>query len=487
VTFAYDKRGRLIGETRGGTGVPPVAYDLAYTYDQLGNRLSKTDNAGGQWTVYDYDVHQDWQPEDPYPTHHNRLLQYRVYDGDPNEPGTNLLRTVSYIYYKTGWASNITIKDEYVDPATTPGDPDDYDWARDLALYYYSHGDLRLALWGKYEVDPNGDPIEGTYETEHAREFDNDSPRARYLMIDYDTNGSDDPYDWTRTGPLHWTDYDGVLPYGDADLTEVPEDPNDPNGPQVYDILEITRYLGTAAHQTAATGDTQYHHADLIGSTNLTTDAGGTAVSPVSYSAFGEILGATGTPAGSAPEGYPRYQYAGRYGYESDLLTFVGVNPNLPPITIQHLGARWCQPDIGRFVQRDPIGIEGGLNVYVYVLNRPTVAVDPFGLFELESATANGIVWGIAGGITGGPLGGLAGMGAGFIGGGYEAGDLDRLIDALSLSMCTSRPPPFDDKGHKPGGGGTMISGPPKMRVQPPRTVIDPPDKPGFPWTEPNH
>jgi len=56
-----------------------------------------------------------------------------------------------------------------------------------------------------------------------------------------------------------------------------------------------------------------------------------------------------------------------------------GANPNLPPITLQHVGWRWYQPEIGRFVQRDPIGIAGGQNVYVYLQCRPTDAADPFG------------------------------------------------------------------------------------------------------------
>ena len=36
-----------------------------------------------------------------------------------------------------------------------------------------------------------------------------------------------------------------------------------------------------------------------------------------------------------------------------------------------------------RWTSRDPIGEKGGLNLYVYVLNRPIVSIDPFGLHEL--------------------------------------------------------------------------------------------------------
>ncbi|MCC6361484.1 MAG: RHS repeat-associated core domain-containing protein [Phycisphaerales bacterium] len=57
-----------------------------------------------------------------------------------------------------------------------------------------------------------------------------------------------------------------------------------------------------------------------------------------------------------------------------------GPNSNLAPIMLSHIGARWYQPDVGRFVQRDPIGLEGGLNVYAYVENEPLHSVDPLGL-----------------------------------------------------------------------------------------------------------
>jgi len=41
---------------------------------------------------------------------------------------------------------------------------------------------------------------------------------------------------------------------------------------------------------------------------------------------------------------------------------------------------RYFDTSSGRFLARDPIGIRGGLNVFSYVINSPTVAVDPLGL-----------------------------------------------------------------------------------------------------------
>lgn len=41
--------------------------------------------------------------------------------------------------------------------------------------------------------------------------------------------------------------------------------------------------------------------------------------------------------------------------------------------------ARYYDPRIGRFIQRGPIAIDGGLNAYAYAIDRPTSLVGPTG------------------------------------------------------------------------------------------------------------
>jgi RHS repeat-associated protein len=317
-----------------------------------------------------------------YPTWHNRLLSYDIYD--TSQTPRFHLREVKYTYYKAGWASNITIKDD-------SGDPNQVAWYHDLALYYWSHGPLRYALWGRWQVDGEGDPIPESYEALAAKEFRYDSARGRYFEVDFDLFNDPNnpsvttPYPdyWTVSGPLRFTDYAGDTPLGDLDATLNAE------GDGIESVLNTTRYFALAGHQTLDPNEqpveTAYWHEDLIGSTTLTTDESGSVGVPpaeLAYSAFGELLTASGAPGGSPPSGAPRYQYAGAYGYESGLLSLQGANADLPPITLQHLGHRWYQRDIGRFVQRDPIGIRGGMNVYAYATNGPTRRVDPSGLWD---------------------------------------------------------------------------------------------------------
>ena len=392
VSFAYDNRGRLTRETRVEHVSDPnepnavTTYDIEYEYDPLGNRLRKTDSVAQLETLYEYDLDR-WSGGEPqggwdYPTLHNRLLRYEVFD--TSQQPQESLREVYYTYYKTGAVSNITMKD-------SNGDPNAVDWYHDLAFYYWRGGQLHRALWGKWQLDQNENPID--YRPLAAREFRFDSARGRYLVAELDVAGDPNnpgvpspyPHNWTLAAPMLWTDYLGDIPTGDFEVaTSSP-----------WTRTERTRYLGLGAEQDVSGGDKAYYHSDLIDSTMLTTDADANAEVRIAYTAFGEVLtsgdpngaggpGEGGAPGGAAPAGAPRYQYAGGWGYESGLLTLQGADTTLPPITLQHVGHRWYQPDSGRFVQRDPIGIAGGLNVYSYVAQNPIFLVDPYGL-EIEA------------------------------------------------------------------------------------------------------
>jgi RHS repeat-associated protein len=46
-----------------------------------------------------------------------------------------------------------------------------------------------------------------------------------------------------------------------------------------------------------------------------------------------------------------------------------------------YFGRRYYQPATGRWISPDPIGREGGPNLYAYVLNRSLTSYDPYGLF----------------------------------------------------------------------------------------------------------
>ena len=72
---------------------------------------------------------------------------------------------------------------------------------------------------------------------------------------------------------------------------------------------------------------------------------------------------------------------------------------------------RYYDPELGRYITSDPIGIIGGMNTYGYVEQNPIMYYDPDGLVALNSATGAGtglLVCGPACAAIGGILGGIA-------------------------------------------------------------------------------
>ncbi|MCP4591050.1 MAG: hypothetical protein GY842_09915 [bacterium] len=115
-----------------------------------------------------------------------------------------------------------------------------------------------------------------------------------------------------------------------------------------------------------------FFHTNHLGTTRALTDDAGDVLGNASrlYTAFGNPVTAPTTPM-------TRYGFAGAWGYQALSAASVG-SPQSSGLL--HVGARYYDPALGRFLQRDPIGINGGVNVYSYVRSSPLLWVDPSGL-----------------------------------------------------------------------------------------------------------
>jgi RHS repeat-associated protein len=113
----------------------------------------------------------------------------------------------------------------------------------------------------------------------------------------------------------------------------------------------------------------RYYHEDALGSFIAMTDEHQNLTALYQYDAWGNEL-LTQVSALSSPPSENPYRWCGAWGYYRDR-----------DAQMYLLGMRWYDPQTGRFISRDPIGLEGGDgNFFRYVINSPTMWSDPSGL-----------------------------------------------------------------------------------------------------------
>ena len=114
----------------------------------------------------------------------------------------------------------------------------------------------------------------------------------------------------------------------------------------------------TADHQI------YYYQNDHLGTPQKLIRSNGAVVWSATYGAFGEASISTTSIVEN------NLRFPGQY-YDNET-------------ALHHNYFRDYDSRVGRYIQSDPIGLEGGINVYVYVEANPVIAVDPYGLLTCK-------------------------------------------------------------------------------------------------------
>ena len=442
LALTYDALGRVETETQQSVpGVPDVT--LVFGHDEVGNRTSVSEQIGGvagAVTSYAYDAADRVQSitqslatggpagsvsEKRVDFAYNEVDQFASITRFADRTATQPVITTTYAYDTLNRLTDLRHRD--------PSDADvafytfDYDQENRLTRIVDIRGTIDYRYDGRgqltgadyadvrpdetYGFDPNGNRVASSrhgdaYETGDSNRLLSDgrysydyNDRGDLILRTDGVTGETRAFTWDHRSRLARVDdltaagvirqsvsyaHDGL----DRRITRS-VDPDGP-GPQparqeafVYDGQDVlldfvdgdlaARYLhGPAVDQVLAREDftaasdgqvdeVRWHLHDQLGSTREIIDSTGTIVNQITLDAFGSVVDQT-DPAIST-----RYLFTGR---EYDEAT-----------NLYYYRARFYDPQTGRFISEDPIGFTGDdWNLYRYVRNQTTGAVDPTGL-----------------------------------------------------------------------------------------------------------
>ena len=209
---------------------------------------------------------------------------------------------------------------------------------------------LTVTATANYSYDPNGNMLSKSDSTGYwVYGWDHENrmisarnvSRNKIVRYEYDALGRRVSRQGKTLGSTKYT-YDGLDVVMESDFKDGIVQYQ--NGPGIDNKLKMV--VG---------GQAKYFLQDHLGSTVGLADSSGNLASSAIYDSFGNSTNNLST----------RYQYTGRE-YDS----FTGLQFNR---------ARWYDPKLGRFISEDPIGQNGGFNLYKYSKNNPLKYADPTG------------------------------------------------------------------------------------------------------------
>jgi RHS repeat-associated protein len=370
LNFVYDTANRLTRFTNASNQVIQYGYDAAsnvttltypdgkvvrYDYDAA-NRLTKVTDWLNNTTTYNYD-HSDLIGS----VNSNGTLTAYQYDQVHSMVALVNARTngsvISAYKYTTNTLGNRTTTAalEPISPVLS---------LRNVSATYDNDNRLVNAAGSTYAHDVNGNvtSISGNTSATYAYDAFNRLTSA------------------VTTGQTTQYQYDGL---GNRTVRTV-------NGKSVKYIVEpagsipeqlaetdnagtITAYyvygIGLISKVTPG-GQSYFYDYDGTGNTVALTDSSANVVNTYAYDAFGNLS------SNSTESVSNSFRYGGRFG-----VTDEGNG-------LLYMRARYYSTGTGRFINKDPIGLLGGSNLYAYAGNDPVEISDPSGTFPILAAGA---------------------------------------------------------------------------------------------------
>jgi RHS repeat-associated protein len=399
--MAYDNMGRLIGTTMQYSflpGSPAPVFSNSYSYDAASNRTTLTIPDGGTDT-YAYDALNRMttltdsltgQFSFSYDTLSRRTSLSRpnsvntsyTYDSLSrplsivHKTGTAIVDGASYAYDNVG---NRTIKTNQLNNVA-----ERYAYDTIYELTGVSQGTTTTE---SYTYDAVGNRLSSLSVPSYNYNSSNELTSTPITSYTYDNNGNTLIKTSAGTSTQYTWDFENrlssvILPGSGGTVTFK----YDPFGRRIqksllsgmtnylYDGRNVIEEIDGSGNEIASytdggnideplaerrSGTTVFYEQDGLGSVTSLSSLTGTLANTYIYDSFGNLTASAGSLANP-------FQYTGR-DFDSEA-------------GLRYYRARYYDGQLGRFMNQDPSGFEGGINFYAYVTNNPVRFVDPLGM-----------------------------------------------------------------------------------------------------------
>ncbi|HEY5911514.1 MAG TPA: RHS repeat-associated core domain-containing protein [Verrucomicrobiae bacterium] len=371
VNYTYDNIGQLktaAGWEQDGT-TPRLHEQFGYDYDRAWNLNYRTNNQLVQTFAVNNLNELTSASRSGTLTVAGALSQSAGVSG-VTVSGTGLSSGAANVYADGSWARagatpangqntyNASTSDSY---GRTAQDSVVVNLPTSSSLYYDGNGNLTNDGLRTFEYDTENQLTSVTVSSAWRSEFCYDGMMRRRIRKEFSwASGA-----WLQTNEVHYV-YDALLVVQERDARNLPQVTYTRGADLSGGLQEAGGIRGLLARTDSSLAGTPFaqacYHYDGNGNVSCLVNASNIVVALYSYSPFGNLLTKNGPLADANI-----YRFSTK-----EIDTASGL---------LYYACRYYAPNLQRWLNRDPIGGAGGLNLYGFVANNPTHKVDPFGLW----------------------------------------------------------------------------------------------------------